>query len=451
MATFARMIRPALLTALSLYVVLPAYHAETQETDQEQQGEGDDRGDRDRRSRWEFDDTDTSENNRMLERILERYPDSDKDENGILDATEGKDFIESWRERRREQWRNRRGNRLRPTYNDIAYGENANQVIDLYLAESEEPTPLVIYFHGGQFITGDERDLGTLQVKDLLAAGISVASVDYRDTSEAPFPTPFEDAAKALQFLRFYASQINVDPTRIAGHGEEAGGNLALYLAMHDNLALPRSEIEKLDPEAFAYEAATAEGDEKVELPSILPEVEDEEAQASEKNSDRRADEDLSDELLYEGPRPWEHPAIAAESTRLVAAVARHPIATFDPREWKRLRLPMNDHERLMQKYLNVRYLDPVDDEDVMALVEQVSPLALASEDDPEVLLMSQYRDLELKDNMVWTIMRHHPKQSQLIASALRGKGVRATVRYRGMRNDPGTTSVEFFTKKLQP
>ena len=414
-----------------------------EERDTDRRNDRQERSDRgennDRRSRWRIDDNDTSKNSDMLKRMLERYPDADENKDGVLDATEARAFIE----KRREQWRSRSGrwnrDRLRPTYDDIPYGPHRDHVVDLYIAESEEPTPLVVYFHGGQFITGDESQLGTLQVKELLEAGISVASVDYRDTNLNPFPAPFEDAVRAIQFLRFYSEQLNVDPTRIAGHGEEAGGNLALYLAMHDDFAISPDEVKPLPTIGNIKE--DAEDGEPAPLPSILPKKED---------GEEEPPDGAIESLLNDGPQPWELPEIATASSRLACVVARHPIATFDPRSWKKHKLPMNDHERLMKKYLAVRYLDPVDDQDVIDLVEDVSPLALASADDPEVLLMSQYRDLKLEDNTVWTIMRHHPKQSQLIASALRTKGVKATVRYRDMPNDPGISSVEFFSKKLK-
>nr|MBX2851372.1 hypothetical protein [Phycisphaeraceae bacterium] len=104
----------------------------------------------------------------------------------------------------------------------------------------------------------------------------------------------------------------------------------------------------------------------------------------------------------------------------------------------------------LMTKYLDVRYLDPLNDPTIIQLVEQVSPLALISAGDPPVLLLSQYEDMPLPDNTVWTIMRHHPKQAKLIASAMRAKGNQATVRYKGMRNDPGVRSTEFLINVLK-
>ncbi len=380
----------------------PAEPAPTEQPQTQPQPEPEQQGPR---SRFEFKDDDTSQNNTMLENILERYPDSDTNKDGILDAEEGRAYIAKLRERTPDRTDRGRGTPT-ATHKDVAYGPDAKHRIDLYLAKADKPTPLVLYFHDGQFITGDEDDTGTLDVRSLLSAGISVASIDYRTVGAKPFPGPFEDAAQAVQFLRLNASQYNLDPERFAGHGEEAGGNLALYLALHDDLAQPSPKPEEATPD---------------EAP-----------------------------VAVDALKPWEDPKLKTMSTRLVCAVARHPIASFDPRSWAEHKLPMNGHERLMKRYLNVRYLEPLDDDEVIKLVEDVSPLALVSQGDPDVLLMSQYTDLELTENTVWTIMSHHPKQSQLIAQAMQAKGNQAIVRYRGMTGDPGTTSVQFFLERLK-
>lgn len=46
-----------------------------------------------------------------------------------------------------------------PTHANLRYGPHERNVLDLYLAESEEPTPLVLYIHGGGFRGGDKRSL----------------------------------------------------------------------------------------------------------------------------------------------------------------------------------------------------------------------------------------------------------------------------------------------------
>lgn len=418
---------------------------------------------RDRRTGWDIPDDATSENNRTLERVLKRYPESDADKDGKLNAEEARAFIEKQRERWRERG-NWRRNRVEPTFDNVKYGPADKHHFDLYRANTEEPAPLVVFFHGGQFITGDERSTRSIDLSALLAAGISVASIDYRETNEEPFPGPFDDAAQAIKFIRFYAEQLHIDPTRIAGIGDEAGGNLALYLALHDDQfdqdvrnQLKKGEID--DPRETLPEGPIQLPN-KTNSPKQEPEQEQAEDQPEESDqqprefgqveSKEQAAVESLDDLVLEDLIPWDAEAVQAASTTLVAVVARHPISTFDPRAWDKHKLPMNDHERLMGKYLDVRYLDPLNDPEVIQTVEQVSPLALIDGGDPPVLLTSQYQDLPLTDQTVWTIMRHHPKQSQLIASAMRAKGNEAIVRYKGMKNDPGISSTDFLINRLK-
>ncbi|MGB1125674.1 MAG: alpha/beta hydrolase [Phycisphaeraceae bacterium] len=454
-----------LTTAALLTGLAPTTAAQTDRPNRDNAIELPENENRDNRdSRWRIPDDATSENNRMLERILQRYPEADTDKDGKLVAQEARDFIEKQRERWRERGNSRR-NRLEPTFDDIKYGPEDKHHFDLYRAETEDPAPLVVFFHGGQFITGDETRFRPFDISGLLQAGISVASIDYRETNDAPFPGPFDDAQMAIQFIRFYAEQLNIDPTRIAGLGDEAGGNITLYLALHDdmfdqetrnsleegsiedprlklpegpiNLPEPKQEQEQQTPEPDEQEDTEEPGQEEGQ------ELEQEQRQAEEKI-------DSLDDIVLENLIPWDAEAIGAASTKLKAAVALHPIATFDPREWEKRGLPMNDHERMMTKYLDVRYLEPLNDEEVIKVVERVSPLSLVSGDDPPLLLISLYEDLPLPDNTVWTIMRHHPKQSQLIGGALRAKGGEAIIRYKGMRNAPEIRSTDFLIEKLK-
>src|SRR5439155_21213867 len=72
-------------------------------------------------------------------------------------------------------------------------------------------------------------------------AGISVASANYRLSPMAPFPAPMRDGARAIQFLRFNAKELGIDPSRIAAAGNSAGGGIALSIGFHDDLANPQS------------------------------------------------------------------------------------------------------------------------------------------------------------------------------------------------------------------
>ncbi|MCC6682659.1 MAG: alpha/beta hydrolase [Phycisphaeraceae bacterium] len=132
-----------------------------------------------------------------------------------------------------------------PTHADLAYGEYERQKLDLYLTDSS-PTGLVLFIHGGSFLHGDKSGISATAIQKLHEHGIHVASINYRYSSKAAYPAPMHDAARAVQFLRLHADEYGIDPTRISVWGESAGGGIALWLALHDDLAEPDSDTPLL-------------------------------------------------------------------------------------------------------------------------------------------------------------------------------------------------------------
>lgn len=137
-----------------------------------------------------------------------------------------------------------------PTLADVHYGDHPRQVLDFYRADSDRPTPVVFFLHGGAWMNGDKRGaIGPYyDIPRLLAAGISVVSINYRYVSQAreagvkpPVSWPMADGARALQFVRSKTAEWNMDPQRIAGSGGSAGACTVLWLALHPDLADPTS------------------------------------------------------------------------------------------------------------------------------------------------------------------------------------------------------------------
>jgi acetyl esterase/lipase len=142
---------------------------------------------------------------------------------------------------------------------NLRYGPHERNVLDFWSAASaasrrdsaekgateahsgQSRTPLVVFFHGGGFKMGDKRSVPPWLVTRCLASGISVASVNYRLSHQAPFPAPMRDGARAIQFLRLKADELGIDPNRIAAAGGSAGAGIALWLGYHDDLAKPDS------------------------------------------------------------------------------------------------------------------------------------------------------------------------------------------------------------------
>src|SRR3954464_6637214 len=102
-----------------------------------------------------------------------------------------------------------------PDMTNVVYGNDKKfNVIDLWKAKADKPTPLVIFIHGGGFGGGNKEQILTQFPLDvMLKAGVSCASIDYRRLQPNPgprqiiYPAIFLDCARAVQFLRHHAKE----------------------------------------------------------------------------------------------------------------------------------------------------------------------------------------------------------------------------------------------------
>ncbi|MGY1858202.1 alpha/beta hydrolase fold domain-containing protein [Modestobacter sp. SYSU DS0290] len=111
--------------------------------------------------------------------------------------------------------------------------------LDLYLPAGDGPHPVALFLHGGGWRLGSRhvagpmyRDASPTPFEQVAAAGIAVASVDYRLSGEAVWPAQLHDAKAAVRWLRSRAGELGVDADRIAAWGESAGGHLAELLGL---------------------------------------------------------------------------------------------------------------------------------------------------------------------------------------------------------------------------
>lgn len=138
----------------------------------------------------------------------------------------------------------------KPTLSEVRYGEHERHILDFWKAESDTPTPLLFVIHGGGWTGGSKERMDRFaDVNAILAAGISVAAINYRYVPQAveagiepPVKAPLHDAARALQFVRSKAAEWNLDKERVGAAGGSAGACSSLWLAFHDDLADPKSD-----------------------------------------------------------------------------------------------------------------------------------------------------------------------------------------------------------------
>lgn len=149
---------------------------------------------------------------------------------------------------------------------DISYVERAGQTLafDLYLPDTQPPSGVMLFAHGGGYITGDRTGPPVEQLASRLTSlGAALASVSYRlNTKDTDLPVPIrrqvyanrrrsngcgiqlqhnlmgprfeaarQDLGAALHFLRSSKSPRNFKESKIGVIGISAGGMMGLSLA----------------------------------------------------------------------------------------------------------------------------------------------------------------------------------------------------------------------------
>ena len=113
---------------------------------------------------------------------------------------------------------------------DVAYGPLAEQRLDVYRpAGASGMLPVLLYVHGGGFSFCSKETHWSFASRYALM-GFVVFNIDYRLAPTHKFPAAFDDAARALAWVREQAPKYGGDPSRIVIAGESAGGNLTASL-----------------------------------------------------------------------------------------------------------------------------------------------------------------------------------------------------------------------------
>jgi acetyl esterase/lipase len=90
----------------------------------------------------------------------------------------------------------------------------------------------IVWLHGGGFVMGDLETEHPWAARVADCSGAVVISVGYRRAPEHRFPAAFDDAYAALEWTAAHATELAVDPERIAVGGHAAGAGLAAAVAL---------------------------------------------------------------------------------------------------------------------------------------------------------------------------------------------------------------------------
>ncbi len=117
---------------------------------------------------------------------------------------------------------------------DLAYAEGLRHTLDVYSpvqGVTPAPAPVVVFFYGGGWETGDKAMYGFVGAS-LAEHGVVVIIPDYRLHPAVQFPAFINDGAAAVAWAHANAAKFGGDPHRLFLMGHSAGAQIATLLAL---------------------------------------------------------------------------------------------------------------------------------------------------------------------------------------------------------------------------
>ena len=112
-----------------------------------------------------------------------------------------------------------------PTLSRISYGPHERHLMDVWIAESPHPTPVLFSLHPTGFKPGPKWPSASRETLRVLSYGISVVAPTYRQPNYGIAPAAFHDAARAVQYIRSRATELNLDvPFLVTGRVRDERG-----------------------------------------------------------------------------------------------------------------------------------------------------------------------------------------------------------------------------------
>lgn len=115
---------------------------------------------------------------------------------------------------------------------EVRVRDGANIAVRIYQATEKKNVPLIVFFHGGGFVTRsiETHDKACRRIAQTNEA--VVISVGYRLAPEFKFPIPVFDCYDATVWAAQQASRLGTDPQKLVVMGDSAGGNLATVVSI---------------------------------------------------------------------------------------------------------------------------------------------------------------------------------------------------------------------------
>lgn len=113
----------------------------------------------------------------------------------------------------------------------LPYGEHPRQRLDVYSPPAAKNAPVIVFFYGGSWNSGDRTDYGFLGAA-LAAQGFVTVLPDYRLVPEVRFPSFVQDGAAATAWVTREIGRFGGDGRRVVVAGHSAGAYIASMLSL---------------------------------------------------------------------------------------------------------------------------------------------------------------------------------------------------------------------------
>jgi acetyl esterase/lipase len=112
--------------------------------------------------------------------------------------------------------------------------------------KATDKVPCMVYFFGGGWVGGTPEQFHK-QSTYFATRGMVGVRVEYRTIPKGDKGPPLvccADAKSAMRYVRSHASELGIDPERIAAAGGSAGGHLAAFTSLVDGLDDPKDDLK---------------------------------------------------------------------------------------------------------------------------------------------------------------------------------------------------------------
>lgn len=123
-----------------------------------------------------------------------------------------------------------------PSRSGVVFGPDPANKLDIYFPKATS-RGTILYFHSGGWVVGHSLGVTPI-IKAQVKRGWAVVSAGYRlakltadGQSDITIQQILEDADRALRFIRYHASDLGLNVSRVIVAGGSAGGHIATMLA----------------------------------------------------------------------------------------------------------------------------------------------------------------------------------------------------------------------------